>query len=80
MKVLVILVLGGASNSATVSSYEGLPIFIPKLHLVALIILVLARASNSATVSDYEGFKFCMQKMRRVALIILVHVVGRRPP
>ena len=57
---LIILVPGRASNSATVSSYEGSKFCQKKMRLVALIILVPERASNSATVSSYEGSKFCI--------------------
>ena len=57
---LIILVPGRASNSATVSSYEGCKFCIQKMRLVALIMLVTGRASNLATVSSYEGFEFCI--------------------
>ena len=52
---LIVLVPGGASNSATVSSYEDLLFCIRKMRLVAVIILVPVRASSSATVSNYEA-------------------------
>ena len=48
---LIILVLGRAYKSATVSSYEGFKFCIKKMRLVALIILVPGRAFDSATVS-----------------------------
>ena len=53
---LIILVPGRASNSATVSCYEGSKFCIQKIRLVALIILVPGRASKSATVSSYFIF------------------------
>ena len=68
----ITLVLGRASNSAIVSSYERFTLCIEKKRPVAQIIVVLWRASNSAVVSKYERSKFCIQKMRPVAVIILV--------
>ena len=55
---LNLLVVGRASDSANVSSYEVSKSCISKIHLVALIILVPGRASNSANVSSYEASKF----------------------
>ena len=68
----MILVLGRASNSATLSSYEGFQFCVKKIRLVATIILVPGRASKSATLSSDEVFTCCIQKMPRVALVIFV--------